>query len=49
MRRRRYEPARVRKLNGKGLFDALDAFELMGQGKISGEKVVYRMDETPEI
>jgi hypothetical protein len=39
----------VRKLSGRGLYDALEAFELMKQGKISGEKVVYRMADTPDI
>jgi NADPH:quinone reductase-like Zn-dependent oxidoreductase len=45
----KYIPPRVRKLSGRGLYDALEAFELMRGGKISGEKVVYRMSETPEI
>jgi hypothetical protein len=45
----RYTPAKVRKLSGKGLYDALEAFDLMRAGKISGEKVVYRMVETPDL
>jgi hypothetical protein len=46
---RGYTPPKVRRLSGKGLFDALEAFKLMKAGKISGEKVVYRMAETPDI
>lgn len=46
---KRYRVPRVRKLSGRGLYDALEAFGLMKQGKISGEKVVYRMADTPEI
>jgi hypothetical protein len=46
---RKYIPPKVRRLSGKGLFDALEAFELMKAGKISGEKVVYRISETPDI
>jgi NADPH:quinone reductase-like Zn-dependent oxidoreductase len=45
----RYTPPKVRKLSGKGLHDALEAFDLMKAGKISGEKVVYRMAETPGL
>jgi hypothetical protein len=45
----RYIVPRVKKLGGRGLYDALEAFELMKAGKISGEKVVYRIAEMPEI
>lgn len=45
----KYIPPRVRRLRGRGLYDALEAFELMRRGEISGEKVVYKMSETPEI
>lgn len=45
----RYRPPKVRKLSGKGLYDALEAFPLMKAGKISGEKVVWRMAETPGL
>jgi NADPH:quinone reductase-like Zn-dependent oxidoreductase len=46
---KKYSLPRVRRLSRRGLFDAFEAIELMKAGKISGEKVVYRMDETPEI
>ena len=45
----KYQPPKVRKLSGKGLYDALEAFPLMKAGKISGEKVVWRMAETPGL
>jgi len=45
----KYTLPRVRRLSRRGLFDALEAIELMKAGKISGEKVVYRMEETPDI
>ena len=45
----KYKLSRVRRLSRRGLFDALEAIDLMKAGKISGEKVVYRMDETPDI
>src|SRR5579862_165686 len=44
-----YCPSKIRKLSGKGLYDALEAFDLMKKGKISGEKVVYWMADTPEL
>jgi hypothetical protein len=45
----RYIVPKVRKLGGRGLYDALEAFELMKAGKVSGEKVVYRMADTPDL
>ena len=46
---RKYQPPRVRRLNGRGMYDALEAFLLMKGKGISGEKVVYWMEETPEL
>jgi hypothetical protein len=46
---RKYQPPRVRRLNGRGMYDALEAFLLMKRNGISGEKVVYWMEETPEL
>jgi NADPH:quinone reductase-like Zn-dependent oxidoreductase len=46
---RQYQPPRVRRLSGKGMYDALEAFRLMKKNEISGEKVVYWMEETPEV
>jgi hypothetical protein len=46
---RKYQPPRVRRLNGRGMYDALEAFLLMKGNGISGEKVVYWMEETPEL
>jgi hypothetical protein len=46
---RKYQPPRVRKLSGRGMHDALEAFQLMKSNKISGEKIVYWMEETPEL
>lgn len=46
---RKYQPARVRRLSGKGMYDAFEAFELMRAKKISAEKVVWRMSETPGL
>jgi hypothetical protein len=46
---RKYQPPRVRRLNGRGMYDALEAFLLMKRNGISGEKVVYLMEETPEL
>jgi hypothetical protein len=40
---RKYQPPRVRR------YDALEAFLLMKRNGISGEKVVYWMEETPEL
>jgi hypothetical protein len=46
---RKYLPAKVRKLGGRGMYDALKAFQLMKANKISAEKVVWRMAETPGL
>lgn len=46
---RKYQTPRVRKLSGKGMYDALETFQLMKSNQISGEKVVYWMEETPEV
>jgi NADPH:quinone reductase-like Zn-dependent oxidoreductase len=46
---RKYQPPRVRRLGGRGMYDALEAFRLMKRNEISGEKVVYWMEETPEV
>jgi NADPH:quinone reductase-like Zn-dependent oxidoreductase len=46
---RKYQTPRVRRLSGRGMYDALEAFQLMKSNKISGEKVVYWMEETPEL
>jgi NADPH:quinone reductase-like Zn-dependent oxidoreductase len=44
-----YQPPRVRRLAGHGMHDAFEAFALMRQNRISGEKVVWRMAETPNL
>lgn len=44
-----YQPARVRRLGGKGMYDAFECFDLMRQNKVSAEKVVWRMSETPGL
>ncbi|KAK6064901.1 hypothetical protein SCUP234_12810 [Seiridium cupressi] len=44
-----YQPARVRRLGGKGMYDAFECFDLMRQNKLSAEKVVWRMSETPGL
>jgi hypothetical protein len=46
---RKYKPPRVRRLSGRGMYDALEAFQLMKRNDISGEKVVYWTEETPEL
>jgi hypothetical protein len=46
---RKYQPPRVRRLGGKGMYDALEAFRVMKRNGISGERVVYWMEETPEL
>ncbi|KAJ5441525.1 hypothetical protein N7491_003931 [Penicillium cf. griseofulvum] len=44
-----YQPPRVRTLGGRGMYDAFEAFALMRENRISGEKVVWRMSETPGL
>jgi hypothetical protein len=46
---RKYQPPRVRRLSGKGLYDVMEAIDLMKSNEIHAEKVVYWMDETPEL
>lgn len=46
---RGYKPGRVKKLSGKGMYDAFEAFQLMREKKLSAEKVVWRMSETPGL
>lgn len=43
----RYQPPRVRTMSRRGMYDAFEAFNLMRENRISGEKVVWRMSETP--
>ncbi|KAJ5365738.1 hypothetical protein N7517_008624 [Penicillium concentricum] len=45
----RYQLPRVRTLGGRGMYDAFEAFALMRENRISGEKVVWRMSETPGL
>lgn len=45
----RYQPPRVRTLSRRGMYDAFEAFALMKENLISGEKVVWRMSETPGL
>lgn len=44
-----YVVPRVRRVGNKGMQDALRGFEMMKQGEIRGEKIVYRVRETPGI
>ncbi|KAH7091697.1 hypothetical protein FB567DRAFT_617346 [Paraphoma chrysanthemicola] len=44
-----YKPPKVRRLSGKGMYDAFECFALMRENKISAEKVVWRMSETPDL
>ena len=46
---RKYQTPRLRRLSGRGMYGALEAFQLMKSNKISGEKVVYWMEEKPEL
>ncbi|KFY65395.1 hypothetical protein V496_02587 [Pseudogymnoascus sp. VKM F-4515 (FW-2607)] len=46
---KKYQLPRVRRLSGRGLYDALEAYELMRKNEISAEKVVWRMEETPAL
>ena len=44
-----YVVPRVRRVGSKGMQDALRGFEMMKRGEIKGEKIVYRVRETPGI
>lgn len=46
---RRYQPPNVRRLSGKGMYDAFEAFELLRANQISAEKVVWKMANTPGL
>jgi hypothetical protein len=46
---RGYKPGIVKRLSGKGMYDAFEAFQLMRAKKLSAQKVVWRMSETPGL
>jgi hypothetical protein len=46
---KKYQVPKVRKMSGKGMYDAFEAFEAMKSNQISGEKVVWRMADTPGL
>lgn len=46
---KKYQPGKVKRLSGKGMYDAFEAFELMRVNGISAEKVVWRISETPGL
>jgi len=46
---KKYQLPKVRHMSGKGMYDALEAYDAMRANKISGEKVVWRMAETPGL
>jgi NADPH:quinone reductase-like Zn-dependent oxidoreductase len=44
-----YVVPKVRRLGSRGMEDALRGFEMMRKGEIRGEKIVYRVRDTPGI